>query len=111
MSPLSNEKRSDAKTAYFGGFDPVADMRLPGIDIHSDFERQPALPFIGTSFAVNRIRYAMAETESIASQERQVDGDWSLRINSFAEFYPSLFPAPAHQLVYLSSESLAWSAL
>ena len=32
-------------------------MRLPGIEIHSDFEWQPALRFIGTPFAANRIRY------------------------------------------------------
>jgi hypothetical protein len=42
-----------------------------------------------------------------ATSPSQVDGGWSLRIISFAEFYPSLFPAPAHRLAYLSSEFLA----
>lgn len=78
---------------------------------HSDFEWQPALRFIGTPFAANRIRYCNGRNLSQSqAKNRQVDGDWSLRINSFAESYPSLFPAPAHQLVYLSSEFLAWLA-
>jgi hypothetical protein len=39
--------------------------------------------------------------------DNPLDRGWSVRITSFAELYPTLFPAPARRLAYLSSEFLA----
>jgi hypothetical protein len=49
-------------------------MRLPGIDIHSDFEWQPALRFIGTPFAANRIRYCNGRN---LSQSEAKNAKWT----------------------------------